>query len=77
MTQTTKVYPKGLAFFKPREGAPDFVIGELIITPKEFLEWLNQNKEFLTTSEKYGQQMKFTLTDKGIQVNTWKPSSQN
>ena len=40
-----KIYPKGLFVNTPREGAPDFVLGQLAIT-KEFVSWINENSKY-------------------------------
>ena len=70
-----KIFPKGLSFFAPRAGAPDFVKGSLIISPNELFAWLKENPDAITEHEKYGKQVKFTLTDKGVQLDTWKPTA--
>lgn len=35
-------YPKGIYFDKPRDNAPDFVIGRISIKKEALLEWLNE-----------------------------------
>jgi|688.fasta_scaffold339319_3 hypothetical protein len=70
-----KVYPKGISFFKPSKNAPDFIIGSLVISPNELFAWLKENPDAITEHEKYGKQVKFTLTDKGVQLDTWKPTA--
>jgi hypothetical protein len=37
---------------------------------------MQANKDLLVESEKYGKQFKFIVTDKGMQVDTWKPTQQ-
>jgi hypothetical protein len=69
----TKIYPKGIAFFAPRENAPQWVKGSILINPNELVKWMEGNKELLVESEKYGKQYKLQVTDKGLQVDTWKP----
>lgn len=66
-------YPKGITFFTPRENAPTWVKGSLVISINQFKEWINSNQELLTEHEKYGKQIKLTITDKGLQVDTYKP----
>jgi len=75
--QKKAIYPKGVAFFKPREGAPEWVKGSLIISVKDFFDWANENADLLIHNEKYGKQLKLTLTEKGVQVDTWKPAGQS
>lgn len=36
-----KEYPSGVYFNLPREGAPDFVLGNIAINKEKFLEWIN------------------------------------
>tara|TARA_R100001443_G_scaffold13529_2_gene23541 strand:+ start:7489 stop:7785 length:297 start_codon:yes stop_codon:yes gene_type:complete len=72
-----KIYPKGIMFFKAREGAPDFVKGTMIVTPKQFVEWAKTMSEHF--SEYNGdKQLKFDLLDgnNGIYaaLNTFKPN---
>lgn len=69
-----KIYPKGISFFQPRENAPTWVKGSIIITPNELFKWLKENESLLTENEKYGKQIKFQVTDKGMQVDTWQPT---
>lgn len=72
----TKIYPKGISFFAPRENAQKWVLGSLIISPNELVKWMEGNKQLLVESEKYGKQYKLQVTDKGLQVDTWKPSQE-
>jgi hypothetical protein len=71
-----KIYPKGISYFDKRENAPEWVKGSLVISINQFTEWLNANSNLITEHEKYGNQIKFTLTEKGLQVDTWKPKNQ-
>ncbi len=76
--------PKGIKTFKKRDNAPDFVLGDLILTPKEFFKWCAEKKEHLTEyTDKDNvthKQLKFQIKngDYGIyfELNTWK-SDQN
>lgn len=68
-----KIFPKGISFFPPKENAPSWVKGSLIITPRQLVEWLKENESVLIESEKYGKQLRLQVTDKGVQVDTWKP----
>lgn len=74
-----KIYPKGLRTFAPREGAPDFVKGTLIVTLNELVQFCKENENYL--SEYNGQkQLKCQMLEgeKGIYftVDTWKPTEQ-
>lgn len=70
----TKIYPKGISYFAPRQGAPDFVKGDIILNMDELISWMKSNEQLSTTHEKYGKQFKLQVTDKGLSVNTWKPT---
>ena len=65
----TKIFAKGINF-KRREGAPDFVIGNLNIKVDEAIETLKEN-------EKNGWVNLDILTSKEgkpyVEVNTWTP----
>jgi hypothetical protein len=73
MSEKTNVYPKGILFFKKKDTAPSWVIGELIITPNQLFEWIGDNADQLMKSDKYGNQLKLTITEKGLQVNKFEP----
>jgi hypothetical protein len=73
-------FPKGIRAFKPRENAPQFVVSELVIDPKELMQYCNENKNLLT-DYKGADQLKLTVllskdgTKHNIQVNTFKPTA--
>jgi hypothetical protein len=46
-----KKYVTGFRTFKPREGSPDFVLGQLIITLDDFKQFVNDNKDFVQKYE--------------------------
>lgn len=72
------IYPKGIRVFGPKQGAPTFVKGQIIISPKEFLEWLKLTPEVLT-EYKGEKQLKLSLLERkdgqglNVQVDTYKP----
>ena len=70
-----KIYVKGFRTFPKHEKAPEFVLGSLIITPNEFIEWLKENKNLLT-EYKDTKQLKLQMLkgEKGISfvVDTYK-----
>lgn len=35
------IFIKGMRFFKPKDGAPEFIKGNIVIEKKEFVEFLN------------------------------------
>ena len=73
-------FPKGIRAFKPRDTAPEFVVTELVIDPKELVQYCNENKSLLW-DYKGADQLKLTVlkskdgTKHNIQVNTYKPKS--
>jgi len=73
-------FPKGVRAFKPRDNAPDFVVTEIVIDPKELVQYCKENQNLLTDYK--GQaQLKLTVmkskdgTKHNIQVNTYKPKA--
>lgn len=70
-----KVFPKGISFFEPRAGAPTWVKGSVIISMRDLVDWVKANPDVLTEHEKYGKQLKLTVTEKGMHVDTWKPNA--
>ena len=56
-----KVYVEGFRGFKPNEKAPDFVLGTLIVTPKEFIDFLNNKCSKYFTEYNGKQQIKFQV----------------
>ena len=65
------IFPKGLIFKAPRDGAPEFVKGALSIKVEEFMEWLATNKpisDWISIDLKESKQGKYYS-----QLNTWKP----
>lgn len=73
-----KIYPDGIMIFAPREGAPEFVKGSMVISLKKFTEWAKTMEQYYTeyNGEK---QLRFSLLDgnKGLYANldTWKPDA--
>lgn len=68
-----KVYPDGIFWNQPRDGAPDFVIGNLNIPDKKvFIQWLqSQSTDRISIDVNFGRSGKpYT------QLNTFEPKSQ-
>jgi hypothetical protein len=68
-----KIYPQGIMCFPPREGAPDFVKGKMIITLNEFVKWAKTQTEHMT-EYKGEKQLKFDMLESS-QLNKITPSS--
>ena len=77
--QMEQKFPKGIRAFKPRENAPQFVVSELVIDPKELVQYCKDNQNLLS-DYKGTEQLKLTVllskdgTKHNIQVNTFKPT---
>ena len=71
-----KIYPKGIRTFAPREEAPDFVLGTMIITLNDFITFAKENPDLLTEYEGKKQlKCQMLSGDNGpyLTVDTWKP----
>jgi hypothetical protein len=55
-----KVFAKGIMCFDKHASAPDFVIGTVVITPRELVEWIKENPNYLT-DYKGAKQLKFQI----------------
>lgn len=53
-----KIFPEGIRVFKPRNGAPSFVKGSVVITPNDLVAWLKKNPGYL---KEYKDQKQLTL----------------
>ena len=76
-----KVFAKGIRTFAKHNSAPDFVLGELVITPNELFAWLKGEGAQYLTEYKETKQLKLQVTksrDGGLMlaVNTYKPQVQ-
>lgn len=40
-----KKYVSGFRFFERKDNQPDFVLGEMLLTPLDLLAWANDNKD--------------------------------
>tara|TARA_R110000782_G_scaffold96818_2_gene181453 strand:- start:6702 stop:7010 length:309 start_codon:yes stop_codon:yes gene_type:complete len=73
------IYVEGLRFFNPRETAPDFVKGEIIVNLKQFVDFLATQEENYTKYEGNNQLKIVMKTGKSggmyFEVDTFKPNS--
>lgn len=71
MEEKEKIYPKGLIWKRPREGAPDFIKGSMSIKVDEFVAFLQKhsNKGWVNLDFKKSKE-KGTLY---FQLDDWKP----
>jgi len=65
------IFPKGLIFKAPRDGAPNFVKGSISIKRAELIGWLNTfTDEWISLDLKESKQGKYYA-----QLNTFKPKA--
>lgn len=73
-----KIFPKGIRTFAPRQGAPDFVLGDIVVSIDELTQFVKDNPQYL--SEYKGQKqlkLQLTRTQGGVlmlSVNTYNPN---
>lgn len=73
-----QILPKGLRFFNKKDSQPDFVIGSLVITLNELVQFAKDNPQLL--SEYNGQKqlrLQVKRSKEGnmyAEVDTWKPT---
>ena len=71
MEKQEPIFPQGLIFKKPRDGAPEFVKGSISIKRLELIDWLNTfQDEWLNFDLKESKQGKYYS-----QLNTFKPKT--
>jgi len=76
------IYPKGVRVFGPKENAPSFIKGQIIITPSELIDWLKANPDLLN-DYKGIKQLRLTLLERkdgtglNVSVDTYKPKNDN
>jgi hypothetical protein len=75
------IYPKGVRVFGPKENAPSFIKGQIIITPSELFDWLKANRDLLN-DYKGIKQLRLTLMERkdgtglNVSVDTYKPKNE-
>ena len=78
--QLDKKFPQGIRVFAPRENAPSFVKGQIIITPNDLFQWLKDNPDLLTDYQG-NKQLKISILERkhgggwNTVVDTYKPQS--
>lgn len=74
------IYVKGFRTFPPRQGAPDSVLGDLIVSIDEFAAFVESQKEHITeyNGKKQLRLSQLKAKDGSIiyKVNTYKPNNQ-
>lgn len=50
-----RIYPKGIIAFAPRDKAPSFVKGSIVITVDQLTEWIEENKQYQSDYKGYKQ----------------------
>jgi len=73
-----KKYIQGFRTFPANRNAPDFVLGELVVTPDDFFQFCSENKEHMTEYQGKKQLRISILKGKEdsvqFRLNTWKPT---
>lgn len=59
--QKTVIYPEGILILSASDKAPEFILGDLIISPQGLIDWMNKNEALAQIHEKYGAQFRFTV----------------
>lgn len=73
-------FPKGVRVFAPRQNAPSFVKGQIIISPNELFEWLKANPDVMTEYQG-NKQLKLSILERkdgggwNVTVDTYKPQA--
>lgn len=70
---TDKLFAKGI-FYKRRDGAPDFVIGNLSVKKEDFVDFVNQH-----AGQDGWLNLNILKSQSGkpyIEVDTWQPNTQ-
>lgn len=72
MDKTPAIFPKGINFYKAKEGVPEWVKGQIVINMKELLAFVSeQNLENMVRID-----MKKSKEGKlYLQLSTWKPTA--
>jgi hypothetical protein len=68
------IFAEGISVFQPRETAPDFVLGEVVVDVNQFVNWVKQNQTYLGNDKKLRLNLKRSQNGKPyMDVNTYKP----
>lgn len=74
MTTEETIFPKGFSVFEKHQNAPDFVICELSIEPKAFMQFISEQREHINDKGYFRLTVKKSREGKlYAQVNTYKP----
>ena len=68
------IFAEGISVFAPREQAPEFVLGDVVIDVNAFVNWVKQNQTYLGNDKKLRLSLKRSQNGKPyMDVNTYKP----
>lgn len=68
------IFAEGISVFSPRETAPEFVLGDVVIDVNAFVNWVKQNQTYLGNDKKLRLSLKRSQNGKPyMDVNTYKP----
>lgn len=58
-----KIFVKGFNGFAPRDGAPEYVLGSLIISIDDFARWIKDEADkYIQVHKQYGRQLKLDIS---------------
>lgn len=76
------IFAKGVQFYNKNDKAPDFVIGSIVITPRDLLDWLSADGGKYLTDYKEKKQLRLQVKKSKdgkpmVTVDTWKPENRH
>lgn len=72
MEKQRPIFAEGIRFFRPREGAPEFVKGQIVIEPKVLNDFIkSQGNDDIVRLDLLKSKDKGTLY---LTLSTWKPT---
>ena len=73
------IYIEGIRIFPPREGAPEFVKGNVIVTPNELIKFLKEQEEHASEyngEKQFRMQLLEGRSGLYLSLDTFKPQKQ-
>jgi hypothetical protein len=79
MEKPTPIWPDGISFFRPKEGAPEWIKGSVSVNAAVFAEFLRNNTKHLSERGFLTLDLKISKNTGNpyFEVNTWKPKNPN
>lgn len=75
MEKKEPVFAKGLFWSRPREGAPDYIKGNMSVNVESFITFMKENMQYVSPKGWMSLDLKVSKDGQTLyfQVNTWKP----